>query len=551
MDELQTLSALALALAGFAWAVPSASRRPDLSRVVPRSLAGQPHVAKRVATQIQGHARDENRFFDADRAPPDVVQRRRTGFMRLASLYAQRFERSAAMTAQARASLTDPRFTGSFRVPSKFSLYARKHLPIGSFLESSSGATLQDIDSNTFYDLAGSCGVNVFGHDFYKACIDEGIDRVRGLGPVLGALHPCVLESVTRLRRLSGLSEVSFHASGTEAVMQAVRLARYHTRRSHLVRFSGASHGWWEDAPPGQSDPLPPPATCTLREMEEKSLKVLRTRNDIACVLVNPLQALHPNAGAPDDATPAASGRQAGFDRDGYTAWLQRVREVCTERAIVLIFDEVSVGFRLARGGAQEYFGIQADMVTYGKTLGGGLPVGVLCGRADLMRRSRDDRPTDICIAQGTFDSHPYVMAAMKAFLDRLETPEMVALYEGLDRCWDERAERFNRALREADLPIRVAHLSSIWSVLYSCPSHYNWMLQFYLHAQGLALGRAGTGQIIFSLNCGEADFDAMQRRFVAAAKQMREDGWWWEGPTQSSQAIRCSILVEMLRRRV
>ena len=157
MDELQTLSALALALAGFAWAVPGAIRRPDLSRVVPRSLAGQPHVAKRVATQIQGHARDENRFFDADRAPPDVVQRRRTGFMRLASLYAQRFEHSAAMTAQARASLTDPRFTGSFRVPSKFSFYARKHLPIGSFLESSSGATLQDIDGNTFYDLAGSC----------------------------------------------------------------------------------------------------------------------------------------------------------------------------------------------------------------------------------------------------------------------------------------------------------------------------------------------------------------------------------------------------------
>ena len=101
---------------------------------------------------------------------------------------------------------------------------------------------------------------------------------------------------------------------------------------------------------------------------------------------------------------------------------------VCTERGIVLIFDEVFVGFRIAMGGAQEYFGVRADMVTYGKTLGGGLPVGVLCGRKDLMRRFRDDRPVDICFARGTFNSHPYVMAAMHEFLQRLETPEIRAL---------------------------------------------------------------------------------------------------------------------------
>ena len=76
----------------------------------------------------------------------------------------------------------------------------------------------------------------------------------------------------------------------------------------------------------------------------------------------------------------------------------------------MLIFDEVFVGFRLARGGAQEYFGVRADLVTYGKTLGGGLPVGVVCGRRDLMKRFRDDRPADICFARGTFNSHPYVM---------------------------------------------------------------------------------------------------------------------------------------------
>ena len=88
--------------------------------------------------------------------------------------------------------------------------------------------------------------------------------------------------------------------SGTEAVMQAVRLARYHTRRSHLVRFCGAYHGWWGDVQPGVGNPTPARDTYTLKDMDEDALRVLRRRRDIACVLVNPLQALHPNASAPD-----------------------------------------------------------------------------------------------------------------------------------------------------------------------------------------------------------------------------------------------------------
>src|SRR5262249_28544554 len=150
----------------------------------------------------------------------------------------------------------------------------------------------------TAYDLAGSYGVNVFGYDFYKDCIDAGIERVRRLGPVLGAYHPLIQENIDRLRDISGLDEVSFHMSGTEAVMQAVRLARFHTPKSHLVRFAGAYHGWWDDVQPGPGNPKVPRDTYTLREMDERTLRVLRTRRDIACVLVNPSQALHPNAGA-------------------------------------------------------------------------------------------------------------------------------------------------------------------------------------------------------------------------------------------------------------
>ena len=237
--------------------------------------------------------------------------------------------------------------------------------------------------------------------------------------------HPVVADNVRRLKEISGLDEVSFHMSGTEAVMQAVRLARYHTRRSHLVRFCGAYHGWWGDVQPGVGNPLPARETYTLKDMSEDALHVLRTRNDIACVLVNPLQALHPNGSAPADTSLVDSARHAQFDKATYAEWLKRLRAVCTERNIVLIFDEVFVGFRLAPGGAQEYFGVRADLVTYGKTVGGGFPVGVVCGRNDLMKRFRDDRPADICFARGTFNSHPVVMGAMNEFLRHLETPQV------------------------------------------------------------------------------------------------------------------------------
>ena len=329
--------------------------------------------------------------------------------------------------------------------------------------------------------------------------------------------------------------------------MQAVRLARYHTGRSHLVRFCGAYHGWWGDVQPGVGNPRPQRETYTLRDMDERSLRVLDRRRDIACVLVNPLQALHPNRAAPADGSLVDSARAARFDRAAYSAWLRRLRVACSARGIVLIFDEVFVGFRLAPGGAQEYFGVAADLVTYGKTLGGGLPVGVLCGRRQLMRRYRADRPADVCFARGTFNSHPVVMCAMQVFLERLASPAIRSLYDGLDERWNARAACMNARLEKAGVPVRVAHLSSIWTVVYVQPSRYNWMFQYYLRAEGIALSWVGTGRLIFSFDWSDADFEAVVERFVAAAAAMRDDGWWWSDAVLTNQAIRRGILREMV----
>lgn len=330
--------------------------------------------------------------------------------------------------------------------------------------------------------------------------------------------------------------------------MQAVRLARYHSGRDKVVRFCGSYHGWWGDVQPGIGNPVTEKDTFTLAEMGEATLRVLRNRNDIACVLVNPLQALHPNVGAPGDSSLLDSSRKAGFCKGNYTAWLHKLRQVCDAKGIALIFDEVFVGFRLAPGGAQEYFGVSADMVTYGKTLGGGLPIGVVCGKASWMKRYRDESPGDICFARGTFNSHPYVMGAMNIFLKSLESSSIQAMYADLEAIWNRRALALNRRLKEAGVPVQLANLSSIWTVLYTQPACYNWLFQYYLRLEGLALSWVGTGRIVFSLNYTQEDFDRVCDSFVRAAQNMQRDGWWWSDAALTNKSIKRRILREMLR---
>jgi glutamate-1-semialdehyde 2,1-aminomutase len=525
--------------------------RWELSRAKHPSVHGHARVSRRLAKLVPFYEYEEEQFFRSDGAPADVGARRRSGFERLAGLLQRRSPHTIEVTEALESGISDLSFTRAYPVPFQYARYVKQHLKIGSLAHESSGVRVIDLDGNAAYDLTGSYGTNVFGYDFYKECIDAGIRRVRNLGPVLGPYHPVIEENVRKLKAISGLDEVSFHMSGTEAVMQAVQLARYHTGRSHAVRFCGAYHGWWDGVQPGAGNPRDVRDVYTLREMDETTLRVLRTRRDIACVLVNPLQALHPNASAPGDAALIDSGRDAQVDRTRYSGWLQQLRSACSARSIVLIVDEVLVGFRIAYGGAQEYFGVAADMVTYGKTLGGGLPVGVLCGKRGLMKRFSDERPSDICFARGTFNSHPYVMGAMNEFLRRIDEPTLRESYRSLDATWDQRVGALNACLVEAHLPVRVANLSSIMTTCYTTPSRYNWMFQYYLRAEGLALSWVGSGRLIFSHNYSDADFETVAGRFVAAARRMDADGWWWRTPELTNQAIRRQVLRELVAARL
>src|SRR4030081_606733 len=236
-SSLPILSFAGAAVIATAAAFPKLRARLALSQAKHRSLTGHSKMSRRVARLIPFYEFDINDFFSSDRAPAAVATQRQDGFFRLARLYQERFAQSRQKTSQASRQISDLQFTEAYRVPFQYSRLVREHLATGSFMASSAGVTVTDVDGNVFYDLTGSYGVNIFGNDFYKECIAAAQTRAQALGPVLGPYHPVMTDNVRRLCEISGLDEVSFHMSGTEAVMQAVRLSPHSPKRFPLVFF--------------------------------------------------------------------------------------------------------------------------------------------------------------------------------------------------------------------------------------------------------------------------------------------------------------------------
>lgn len=521
--------------------------RIQLSRAKHPSLRGHSKWSRRIASVIKSFSYDHQVFFQTDGAPNEIAVLRKQALQALGITLQQQSPNTFEHALSLEQDISDVQFVSQYRVPFPYSLFLPKVFKLGAIIEESKGVQVKDLDGNWRYDLSGSYGVNVFGYDFYKDCLEKGADKVAALGPALGSYHPLIAENVSAIKSISGLDEVSFHMSGTEAVMQAVRLARYHTKKTHLVRFCGAYHGWWDGVQPGVGNRRKTHDVYTLADLSEKTLKVLASRNDIACLLINPMQAFHPNSDSFSDSTLIASDRSTHFDKAAYSAWLNRLRRVCTAKGIVLIFDEIFTGFRLGYRGAQEYFGIQADMVTYGKTLGGGLPVGVLAGRADLMKRFKKEQPINVSFARGTFNSHPYVMGTMHEFLTRIQQNDIQAIYQTIEQVWQRRISTFNQRLVDEKLPLKINHMHTVFTVIFQQPSRYNWMLQFYLRAQGLELSWLGSGRMIMSFNFTDDEFNEVIELFIGAALKMQADAWWWQSPLLTNKAIKRQFLKDML----
>lgn len=276
-------------------------------------------------------------------------------------------------------------------------------------------------------------------------------------------------EVADRIRTCTGVERVAFYNSGTEAVMVALRLARAATGRKKVVAFSGSYHGTFDGVlgvagtkgGAASANPLAPGIPQSfmddliiLHYNNPDSLDVIRSLGDeLAAVLVEPVQSRRP------DLQPQA--------------FLKELRAITQQSGTALIMDEIITGFRIGLGGAQEWFGIQADLVTYGKIIGGGQPLGVVAGKAEFMNAidggtwqyGDDSYPQDEAkrtFVAGTFNTHPLTMRMSLAVLRHLQT-EGEHLYEQLNQKTAYLVDELNRCFEQAQVPIRMVRFGSLF----------------------------------------------------------------------------------------
>ena len=526
-------------------------RKLIMTLITLRALAFAPTLSRRIAKWVKSRDYSEEEFFRADGADERWTTRRKSALNRLSNYFQTQCSKSIAWGNAMREHFSDLRFADAGRVPFPFMRIMRENFNLCSVVTASDGPKLRDIDNNWTLDLSGSYGVNVAGYNRYKEWMQKGLERVKNLGPVLGPLHPIVAENIAVLKSISKLDEVSFHMSGTEAVMAAVRLARFNTKKKMIVCFSGAYHGWWDGVQPGLGNERDLNDCLTLKDVNPASLDVIRWRaKDIAGVLVNPVQSFHPNSPPPSDALLLTSSvRKTQDEHAQYEQWLHLLREVCTAYEIPLIFDEVYSGFRLAPGGAQEYFSVQADLVVYGKTVAGGMPIGVVCGKKNLMRRFDPDHPMRLAYVIGTFSAHPHVMGSMNEFLRWVTDPSTTNLYQESNQRCSQWAQETNQELAESNLPLRVVHMATVWTVLFQEPSRYNWLLQYYLRAEGVTLSWVGTGRCLSNMEFTAEHYQELKEKLINAARKMNQDGWWLSEQQQPGREkkMRTGLIWEIL----
>ena len=326
------------------------------------------------------------------------------------------------------------------------------------FFKSASGAWVESEDGRRFIDYVGSWGPMILGHA-HPAVLDAVTDTARR-GLSFGA--PCLLETriATRITELvPSIERVRMVSSGTEATMSAIRLARGHTGRDKIVKFEGCYHGHSDSllikagsgaltlgvpSSPGVPAELAAHTiTLPFNDVDAVGQAFDELGAEIACVIVEPI------AGNMNMVPPAP-----GF--------LEALREACSNSGAVLIFDEVMTGFRVAKGGAQALFGIEPDMTTLGKVVGGGMPAAAFGGRADIMASLAPDGPV---YQAGTLSGNPVAMAAGLATLELIDEP---GFYEKLGERTGQLTDGLAAAAADAGIPLCVEQQGGMFGFVFT-----------------------------------------------------------------------------------
>ncbi len=392
--------------------------------------------------------------------------------------YTQKTPKSKEFAQSHRAHLADPRTAAGFNPVMKEMVY-----PI--VIARSSGAKLWDLDDNEYVDLSNGFGLNLFG--WSPPFINEAIAAQLKLGMEIGPQTPLVGEVAQLMCELTNFDRAAFCNTGSEAVMAALRMARTITGRNLIAIFAGAYHGMHDEvivrgskklrsipAAPG----IPPEMVENLLVIDYDApniLEILNSRADeLAGVMVESVQSRRPE-----------------FQPQQL---LQQLRDFTTRVEIPLIFDEVVTGFRIHPGGAQAHFGIKADIATYGKIVGGGLPIGVVAGTSQYMDaldggwwQFGDDSIPEVGVTYfaGTFVRHPLAMAAAKAVLTHLKESGP-SLQQNLNAKTDRFVAELVGYLEQIQAPVTVHNFGSLFMVKYTPDFAYGDLLFYLLRSKGV-----------------------------------------------------------------
>jgi len=327
-----------------------------------------------------------------------------------------------------------------------------------TFIDRAKGSKIWDVDRNEYIDYVGSWGPMILGHAHPK--VIGALKRVASKGTSFGAPIPLEVDFALRVKKaFPSMELVRMVSSGTEAVMSAIRVARGYTGRDKIIKFEGCYHGHGDSllvkagsgaTTFGIPDSLGIPEdlakhtlTALYNDLESVKALVKQHLGKIACIIVEPI------AGNMGVVLP-----ERGF--------LEGLRKVCDEEGIILLFDEVITGFRVAYGGAQELYGIKADLTCLGKIIGGGLPVGAYGGKEKIMERVA---PLGGVYQAGTLSGNPL---AMTAGIETLELLKSRKIYQDLEKKTSYLTENISRVAEEKGIPLSINHTKGMFTLFFT-----------------------------------------------------------------------------------
>ncbi len=458
-----------------------------------------------------------------DKSAGSALSRRQQEHLdRLVARLERRCRTSKQLTQRHRLHLADARTVAGFR-------RVWKELVYPLVVTRSLGSKVWDVDGNEYVDIAMGFGVNMLGHS--PAFVTDALRRQLGESMAIGPQTPLAGEVAELFCELTGMERAAFCNTGSEAVLAAIRATRTVTGRSRIATFSGDYHGVFDEVlgrgievggvrrtvpvAPG----IPPRMvedTLILDYGDASSLRAIEAcAGELAAVVVEPVQSRHP----------ALQPKQ----------FLHALAALTAEKKIPLVFDEMITGFRIHPADAQAWYGVRADIGTYGKVVAGGMPIGVVAGKARYldaldggMWSFGDDSVPEAGVTwfAGTFVRHPLALAAAAAVLRHLKEQG-----PGLQEALNERTARFAQRLNEyfvrVGAPLRIEHFSSFFLLCFESCQEFSSLFYFHLRDQGIHVteGRAA----FFSTAHSEDDFELVARGFEESVRQMQQGGFFPE----------------------